>query len=153
MLLGALLFVGCKDNGRVGDFCLAQEDCNSGLECINRGRQATQTSVCMKPCDAEVVLCSDGSVCTDLDDGESRVCLVGGATEIGSPCDVTTDCVRGAICVSEVGASHCREACDPTVGACVVGTCQALGAMGHGFCNPDAALSDAGIPLGDAGGT
>jgi hypothetical protein len=128
--LASLAFVGGCGGSGVGTPCRTDADCASSLFCV--ADPGLSEARCMRPCEAEVRLCDDGSVCMDLAGG--RACYPGGSLGYTEPCARNLDCEAGTVCPAAVGA--CSQACAEGLPVCLLTeVCQADDAVGA-FCGP-----------------
>ncbi len=92
----------CQQSGALGDACLMNDDCLSGLCATQAGR-----SFCTAACDAASP-CPAGLACTPVDEVTS-VCIAS-AGGLGASCEENDDC-SSSICVSQGSRDYCTRFC------------------------------------------
>lgn len=128
-LVLCLALAGCGGSGN-GAPCTTDLDCQTSFLCV--ADPALSASRCMRPCDAAVRLCDDGSVCMDLAGG--RACYPGGRIGFGEACTANLDCEAGTVCPASAGT--CRQACDGSSPVCILTErCVVDDAVGQ-YCAP-----------------
>ena len=110
-----------------GSECSSADECQEGRLCTASADGLTR---CMRPCEADVFLCDDGSVCLDAPAG--RLCWFGGRTPYRDPCSDSFECEAGTVCtgtceqacdVADDRICRATELCTPTAGSATQGTC------------------------------
>ncbi|GFH55772.1 hypothetical protein CTEN210_12248 [Chaetoceros tenuissimus] len=122
----------CAD-GQIGAVCVANADCDTGLECDSSTCKASLGTACSGGSD-----CISGSTCL----GTGQVCTDGSN---GSACDSTTDCTSSLTCLSTslvctdgANNSGCDLWSDCSSGICAAGACGTTCILGSdcqsGYC-------------------
>lgn len=135
-LLTAL--VGCKSSlVEIDGPCVTSFDCVDGAVCFASPGSPDGQGRCMAECTADERLCVGGEVClAAASDPSTRVCYLGGESELGDECADTTGCELGSVCVDfgDEGSPVCVLACDLRSPGCPMGyTCEEL-TEPAGFC-------------------
>jgi len=112
LLVGILLVVGCKTASGPAR-CYGDLDCGEGEVCV---RLDSTAQTCVGTCDhAAMSTCTGGEACVALDVASAPVdvCLPGGVTAVGGACDVSSECVLGAICLTRPSRTSavCERLC------------------------------------------
>ena len=110
------------------------EQCDGGLVCVTTKQDADGT--CYRECkDARAPKCPTGSKCVQA--GGTMICQ--GVAGEGQPCDQSTPCDTGHICVGTQGGTGnvCRKSCDPASPSCPAPLkCVKLQSGSGGACVP-----------------
>ncbi|HAA58458.1 MAG TPA: hypothetical protein DCE42_27085, partial [Myxococcales bacterium] len=123
---------GTPAGGGDGEPCRSDGSCQNGLTCITH--PTTNIDTCVKDCQGAAV-CPTGQVC----DSQLKACVPdttkpGGADQ-GQPCNTSTPCKAGLICIGQGNAALCYKECDGTVGSCPTGTkCTPVSGSNDSFC-------------------
>jgi hypothetical protein len=131
--------VGCDSKRvEVDGPCTTTFDCVDGAVCFSVPGAPEGQGRCMAECTADERLCVGGEVClAAASDPSTRVCYLGGPSELGDECGDATDCELGSVCVDlgDGSAPSCVLACDlRSPDTCPMGfACEAL-TEPAGFC-------------------
>lgn len=114
----ALLFAwGCAAEGTIDSVDAGLPDVDvpdATSELADATTDASQpTDAALTICDPLAPACPAGQKCVPNSDLGQSVCVAAGTENaVGDTCVRSTDCVEGAVCISETDGAFCRELCD-----------------------------------------
>lgn len=104
---------GMPEQGKIGDSCDADPECNPGLVC------EMESGTCQAPGDvAEGSACFRTAECADdlYCDAVTSVCTPAGDSDLGEPCGDAGDCQAGLACAPSGFSGQCIEPGDNDLG-------------------------------------